>query len=418
MDLGKQTIKNIRGLIVFTILIFVSFWNLDIVLEVLGFIWSILFPFAVGGAIAFIINVPMSFMEKRLFRLTEKENKKAETKDAETKRAEKKKKILQKSARPVSLLLTIVLVMGVIILVIFFVVPQLGRTFGTLGDNIAAFIPKMQEWIREFSNNNQEIMQYVNQLEFNPDESLHWMMSFLESGAGSVMNTTFAAAKGLLSGTATFIIAFVFGCYILLQKEKMHIQARKVLYAFLPKSRAEAVLKVCALTYKTFSNFLTGQCLEAVLLGCMFLFAMTIFKMPYALLIGVLIAFSALIPIFGAFLGCGVGTFLIFMVNPRQAIWFVVLFLIIQQIEGNFVYPHVVGSSVGLPSVWVLAAVSVGGRLMGVVGMLIFIPIVSVCYTLFWKTVHLKLKEKKIKEVTAQMIEEEEDGEEKKRQCE
>ena len=231
-------------------------------------------------------------------------------------------------------------------------------------------------------------------------------MGMLGNGAGNVMNTTFNAVSNLVGGVGKFFIAFSFACYVLFQKEKLHVQVRKVFFAFIPKRKAEAALEICSLTYKIFSNFLTGQCLEAIILGCMFVVTMTILRMPYALLIGIIIAFTALIPIFGAFIGCALGAFMIFMVNPRQAVVFVIMFLVLQQIEGNLIYPHVVGNSVGLPSIWVLAAVSVGGNLMGVVGMLIFIPIVSVIYTLFREIVYLELKKHKIKNVTAQTVEE------------
>ena len=203
-----------------------------------------------------------------------------------------------------------------------------------------------------------------------------------------------------------FFIAFSFACYILFQKEKLHVQIRKVFFAFIPKQKAEAFLKICSLTYQTFANFLTGQCVEAVILGSMFVVTLSILKMPYALLIGTLIAFTALIPIFGAFIGCAVGCFLIFMISPKQAILFIIVFLILQQIEGNLIYPHVVGGSVGLPSIWVLAAVTIGGNLMGIVGMLIFIPLVSVLYTIFREFVYLCLKEKNIKQVTKTVVEE------------
>ena len=190
---------------------------------------------------------------------------------------------------------------------------------------------------------------------------------------------------------------FVFAIYVLLQKQKLNVQSRKVLFAFVRKGRAEAILEVFSLTYSTFSSFLTGQCVEAVILGSMFVIAMTILKLPYALLVGIVIAFTALIPIFGAFIGCGIGTLLIFIDEPMKALIFVILFLVLQQIEGNFIYPKVVGNSVGLPSMWVLAAVSIGSSLMGIVGMLIFIPIVSVIYALFREVVYLKLQQKKIK---------------------
>ena len=184
-----------------------------------------------------------------------------------------------------------------------------------------------------------------------------------------------------------------------MQKERLSVQVRKLMYAFIPEDWTNIFIALGSLTYKTFSSFLTGQCVEAVILGTMFFVVMSIFDFPYVMLISVLIAFTALIPVFGAFIGCAVGVILIFIADPMKGLLFIVLFLVLQQIEGNFIYPHVVGNSVGLPSMWVLAAVSVGGSLMGVVGMLIFIPIVSVVYTLLRGIVNRRLKEKKIKVV-------------------
>jgi putative permease len=389
MDLNKKSMKKIRELIVFTAILVVALWKFDTVLEGAKNIWGILFPFVLGGAIAFVINVPMSFLEKKIF---------GKTKDGN--------KVGKKLARPISLLLTIILAVGVIALVMFGVIPQLTRTMGSLMISIANFVPQMQNWIREFSHNNQDIMKLVNQVQFNPDQAIKWGISILGSGAGNMMNTTMSAVGSIVSGFATFFIAFSFACYILFQKEKLYVQIRKVFFAFIPKQKAEAFLKICSLTYRTFANFLTGQCVEAVILGSMFVVTLSILKMPYALLIGTLIAFTALIPIFGAFIGCAVGCFLIFMVSPKQAILFIIVFLILQQIEGNLIYPHVVGGSVGLPSIWVLAAVTIGGNLMGIVGMLIFIPLVSVLYTIFREFVYLRLKEKNIKQVTKTVVEE------------
>ena len=389
MDLSKMSIKKIRELIVFTALLVVALWKFDVVLGVLKTIWDIIFPFVLGGAIAFLTNVPMSFLEKKIF-----------------KNVKKKNKIVRKLKRPISLILTIVLVVGVIALVMFGVIPQLTRTMGTLVTSINDFIPQMQSWIGEFFHNNQEIMNLVDQIEFDPDQTIKWGISLLGNGAGNMMNTTMSAVGSIVSGVATFFIAFSFACYILFQKEKLHIQIRKVFFAFLPRQKADTFLKVCSLTYRTFANFLAGQCLEAVILGSMFVVTLSILRMPYALLIGILIAFTALIPIFGAFIGCAVGSFLIFMVNPQQAILFVIVFLVLQQIEGNLIYPHVVGESVGLPSIWVLAAVTIGGNLMGIVGMLVFIPLLSVLYTIFREFVYLRLKKQNIKQVTKTEIEE------------
>ena len=389
MDLSNLSIKKIRELIVFTALLVVALWKFDVVLDVLKTIGQIIFPFILGGAIVFVINVPMSFLEKKIFENVKKENKTA-----------------RKLARQVSLLLTIVLVVGVIALVMIGVIPQLTKTMGSLMINITDFIPQIKIWIRDFFHDNREIMNLVDQVQFNPDQAIRWGISLLGNGAGNMMNTTVSAVGSVVSGLATFFIAFSFACYVLFQKEKLHVQIRKVLFAFLPKQKADAFLKVCSLTYRTFANFLTGQCLEAVILGCMFVVTLSILRMPYALLIGVLIAFTALIPIFGAFIGCAVGSFLIFMVSPKQAIIFIIVFLVLQQIEGNLIYPHVVGESVGLPSIWVLAAVTIGGNLMGIVGMLVFIPLLSVVYTIFRKVVYQRLKKRHIKQVTATDIEE------------
>ena len=389
MELSQTTVKRIRELIVFAALVVVILWKYEAVMGVMMFLWDILFPFILGGAIAFVINVPMSFLERKIF--GEKETRSKKT---------------AKFARPLSLILTLVLVVAVIVVVLFVLVPQLGETFASLGANIAAFLPQMREWISEFTNNNEEIMSFVNQIQFDPDKIISWAVGFVGTGAESVMSTTVSAVGTLISGFATFFIAFSFACYVLFQKEKLHVQSRKVLFAFLPKGRAEAALEICSLTYKTFSSFLTGQCVEAMILGSMFVVTMTVLKLPYALLIGIIIAFTALIPVFGGFIGCWIGIFMIFIVNPKQAIIFVIVFLVLQQIEGNLIYPHVVGGSVGLPSIWVLAAVSVGGSLMGIAGMLIFIPLVSVLYALFREIVYLRLKKQRIKKVTVDTVEE------------
>lgn len=380
MELNQENIRKIKEIILFTAVIIVCLWKYETVLDILFFVLNILTPFILGGAISFVLNVPMNFVQRNLF-------------DEER---IKKSKVLQKMARPVSMILVLIAVFGIVAIVMFILIPQLGETFANLGRSIQAFIPQLQEWAARLFNDNKEIMDTVNNLEFDWNKIMDTGINFFKSGAGSVVDSTITAAKSIVSGLTTFFIAFVFAIYILLQKEKLGVQAKKVLFAFVRRGRAEATVEVLSLTYNTFSSFLTGQCVEAVILGSMFAVSMTILKLPYALLVGMLIAFTALIPIFGAFIGCGVGAFLIFMVDPMKALIFVVLFLVLQQIEGNLIYPHVVGNSVGLPSIWVLAAVSIGGSLMGVVGMLIFIPIVSVVYALFREIVYLKLKKNQI----------------------
>lgn len=378
MDLNRDNIRKIRGLIVFTLLVLVGLWNHSLLLEAIAFLFKIIFPFVLGAAIAFIFNVPMHFIEEKLF----------------GRQKEAGKKWALKLARPLSLILTIIFVLSVISLVIFVVVPKLGGTFITLGKSIQDFVIRIQVWAVNFFNDNREIVSYINDIQFDWEKILNNIVSFFQKGAGSVLGSTFTVAKNIVSGMTTFVISFVFSCYILLQKERLDIQVRKILYAYLKKDYVKKALHVCSLTYKTFSSFLTGQCVEAVILGTLFVIVMSVLRLPYALLVGVLIAFTALIPIFGAFIGCVVGAFIIFMESPMQALIFVVVFLVLQQLEGNLIYPRVVGGSVGLPSIWVLAAVSIGGSLMGVVGMLIFIPIVSVVYALFRTNVYNQLERK------------------------
>ncbi len=382
MDLTKENVKKLRGLIVFTAVIIVCLWKYEASLKILSFVWGVICPFILGGAIAFVLNVPMNFIQRHLFSEERVQNSKWQ----------------KKLARPVSMLIVLFLVIAAIVLIMFGLIPQLGNTFANLGQSIQAFIPQIQNWAEVLFHNNKDVMDVINNLEFDWNKIMNTGIDFFTSGAGNVLDSTISAAKSIINGITTFFIAFAFAIYILMQKEKLRVQSEKVLFAFVRRGRAEAVMEVLSLTYQTFSHFLTGQCVEAVILGCMFVVSMAIFRLPYALLIGILIAFTALIPIFGAFIGCFVGAFLIFMVDPMKAVVFIVLFLVLQQIEGNLIYPHVVGNSVGLPSIWVLAAVSVGGRLMGVVGMLVFIPVVSVFYALFREVVYLKLKKQRMKE--------------------
>ncbi len=376
MNLDDKNIKQLRQLILFTIVILIALWNYDIIFGWIGFAFGIIFPFLLGGAIAFVLNVPMNFLEEKIFR-----NKYL-----------KDKKTARKLARPVSLVLTIAIVIGVVVLVMFIVIPELTQTVLSLGRTIRAFVPDAQRFLEELFKDNSEISEWLEGLNLNVNQLVNQAVSFFQNGAGDMLNSTMSAIGSIVSGVTTFVIAFVFACYVLLQKEKLRVQVTKVMYAYMPEKRVKWSLEVCSLTAKSFSSFLTGQCVEALILGTMFFIVMSVINMPYALLVAVLIAFTALIPIFGAFIGCVVGAFLILMVDPLKALIFVIVFLVLQQIEGNLIYPKVVGASVGLPSIWVLAAVTIGGNLMGVVGMLIFIPIVSVIYTLFRTSVYKRLK--------------------------
>ena len=380
MQLDRENIRKLRGLIVFTLVILVGLLRFDVVLDAVGFLLHILFPFLLGGAIAFVLSVPMNRIDQRLFGKAKKGSK------------------LDKASAPLSLVITLVLVLAVLSLVVIVVLPELGSTIAMLGKTLPEKVPALLKKIEALFANNPNLILYIEELEssLNWDEILNQMVTFFRIGANTMLDSTISVATGIVSGVGTFFIAFVFACYILLQQTFLRRQMTKLFFAYLKEKHAQEVLRICSLTYRTFSNFLTGQCMEAVILGLMFFIAMTIFRFPFAVLVGVLIAFTALIPIFGAFIGCFVGAFLILTVDPKQALFFIIMFLILQQIEGNLIYPKVVGGSIGLPAIWVLAAVSLGGSLFGVVGMLVFIPIVSVLYTLLKENVNKRLDEKQI----------------------
>lgn len=376
--MDKKQMKSIMLLILFTVMLYVGLQNIDVVLGVLGTMIGLVFPFILGGGIAFVLNVPMSFLERNIFgRGRLKDSRRA-----------------AKAARPVSLILALLLVILIIMIAGFVILPELGNTVMGLGKGIETGIRNLQIWIDSTFQNNSAIVEWANSLEIEPQKMVDSIMGVLQNGVNNILSSAVTVTVGIANTAMNASIAFVFACYILIQKEKLMIQAKKALFALLPEKTVEYLLHVCTLANNTFSRFVTGQCIEAVILGTMFFVAMTVFQFPYAMLVGVLIAFTALIPIFGAFIGCVISALLILLVSPMKALLFLILFLVLQQIEGNLIYPHVVGGSVGLPSVWVLVAVTVGGSLMGVAGMLIFIPLVSVIYALFREWMYKSLKKK------------------------
>ena len=380
MQLDKENIKKIRWLIAFAILLYLGVQNLHIVISTARVLLGFLFPFIIGFGIAFILNIPMKFIEHHLF----------------GKALKQEKKTAQKLARPVSLVLSICFVICIIVIVMLVVVPELGATFVNIAKKIEENIPVFQKWIDNVFGNNPEVVKWAQSLDIEPGKIIDSVLGVLKNGVNNIVSSTVSITMGLLTTAMNVSIGFVFACYVLLQKEKLLQQIKKAMYATFPQKPVRYLAHVWNLANRIFSSFITGQCIEAVILGSMFFVSMTILHFPYAMLVGVLISFTALIPLFGGIIGCWVAFFLILMISPVKAVLFLGLFLILQQIEGNLIYPHVVGGSVGLPSIWVLVAVTLGGSLMGIAGMLIFIPTVSVIYTLFREWVYARLEKKQL----------------------
>ena len=379
MEWNKQNIKGLLLVVCGGVAFYCALQNLDVVWGAVRALLGILAPFLLGGALAFVLNVPMRAIERHLLKNSRRG---------------------AKLRRPLALVLTLVAVVGVLALASLVIGPgiadavmsiiqeipaafdRLQKQLNGLAESLAEYLPMIQEWLANVNINWESLSRRVL------DYAQALGTSIVSSGGGFI--------GGVVSGVSTFVISLIFSFYILLQKEKLGRHGRQVLYGLLPLRQADRTLEILRLAGRTFSSFLSGQCLEACILGTLFAVSMTIFRMPYALLVGVLIALTALIPIVGAFIGCAVGALLIAIDDPWKALWFIVLFLVLQQIEGNLIYPHVVGSSVGLPSIWVLAAVTLGGKLMGILGMLFFIPLCSVLYAVFRQYVKDRLTKKAV----------------------
>ena len=377
MDIKGKSIKSTLLLISFAGLVLYVASNTQTVFGTV-FTWvGYLTPMIIGLALAFIINIPMRGIEKLLFG-----NKFAV-----------KRSWLQKMKRPVSLVLALLAFCLVVNIVLFLLIPELAKTAEIIIVNIQIFIENFENIEQSLYGSFAFIGEALASLNIDWKAMVDGVIEFLQVGVTGIVSSTFSFATGLVD---TFI-GFIFALYVLSQKEKLSRQCKKLLRACVSTQKSDWVIKIFKMANVTFSKFLTIQCTEGLIIGVMFFIAMSIFQMEYALLISVLIAVLALIPIFGAFIGCAMGAFLILVVDPMQAVWFIVMFLVIQQLEGNIIYPRVVGTSVGLSSIWVLSAVTIGGSAMGVIGMLIGVPLASITFALLKEIVNNKLDKKQAK---------------------
>jgi len=340
-------------------------------------VWGLIAPFVAGAGIAFIFNVPMRAIENQL-------------------------EGMRKSGlrRTLALILTLLCLVLVIMFVFELLIPQLRMTIAALSEKIPAFIDRTAQNLMVLVAENPELGTWIQ--ETFKLQSLDWanivkdVLSWVGNQVSSVMGSAVTVIGSVTSGIVNTVIAIVFALYCLGRKEILARQFRRVLYAVLPERTTDEIIRVMRLTVVTFTNFISGQCLEAVILGCLFAVVMAVLKMPYIPLVSVIIAVTALIPVVGAFVGCVVGAFFILVNDPLQALTFIAMFLVLQQLENNLIYPRVVGTSIGLPGMWVLVAVTIGGELMGVAGMLVMIPLTSVLYTLAREFTNRRLEQRHI----------------------
>ena len=289
-------------------------------------------------------------------------------------------------------MLSILLVIGIILAIVLIILPELRDSVASLIEMIPSYAEEVQSWWSSLAAFLDKYNVDLPEFDFKPDK----LIDILKDGGTMLFNTTASVTASIVTAVMNFVIAFAFSIYVLAQKETLKRQSLKVLRAVMKPEKLQKLLELLELSNRTFTNFITGQLTEAVIIGALCFVGMTIFGMPYAPAISVLVGFTALIPVFGAFIGTAVGAFLILLVKPIQALWFIVFIIVLQQFEGNLIYPKVVGKSVGLPGIWVLVAVTVGGSAMGVMGMLISVPVCSILYTVSRQAVNDRLKIKNI----------------------
>ena len=377
MNIDKKTIRNLFLIAAGCICFYFILNETDKLKAAWSGVMGLLSPFLLGAATAFILNVPLRGIEAKLGKI-------------------KSDGLRRATAILLTLLAFVVVIVGVVLLLI----PQIGETFEILVPKIVAFFQRIQESVLGFLRENPDLLNTVSSFvdleTMDLGGIIEKTMNLLGNSMSSLATSAFSMVGGITGALVDGLIGLVFAFYCLASKETLCRQGKKLLYAFLPERISDETLRILALTNRTFSSFISGQCVEACILGGMFAVTLFILRMPYVTLISVLIAVTALVPLVGGFIGCFFGAFFILVNDPMQALIFVIVFLVIQQIEGNLIYPKVVGGSIGLPGMWVLAAVTIGGDLMGVVGMFLMIPLSSVVYTLLREITNKRLAKREI----------------------
>lgn len=322
-------------------------------------LWNVAFPLILGVAVAYVINIIMVRVERIYFPKT-------------------KNRFVAASRRGVSIVVSLLLVAGIFSLVARLVLPELGKAFAVIGRNVPIFLEEAAAWLEE--NNAGNTADMLKNVDWN--NVMDKVADVVKSGFTSFVNSTLTAVGAVVGSVVNFFIGLIFGIYILSGKEKLHSQVSRIMHAYMKERTVARIRYIYRTANETFSSFIIGQCTEAVILGTLCTIGMLLFRFPYAPMIGAFIGATALIPIVGAYLGAAVGAFMILTVDPLKALLFIIFIVVLQQLEGNLIYPRVVGSSIGLPGIWVLAAVTVGGGLGGIGGMLLGVPVAATAYKL------------------------------------
>lgn len=366
--------KNIILIISYIALVIFILVNFDKMLNIIGKIIYILSPFLLGIIFAFVLNVLVNFIEKKIFGKV------------------KKNKFLKKVKRPLSITLSLILVILMIVFVMNLLIPQLKNSLMLFTNSLPEYKEDVLGIIKRFDVEEKTINKVSKYL----DNFSTVITDYIKDNSKDVISVTTEVATSIVGIVSKGVISIVFAIYIIAQKETLKRQLGKLMTAYLKPKTIDKINSISIMANKVFANFVTGQCLEAIIFGCLCFVGMLILRLPYAPTVSVLVGFTALIPVFGAFIGTFLGAFLILMISPIKAIIFIVFITVLQQLEGNLIYPRVVGKSIGLPGMWVLFSVTIGASLGGILGMLIATPLCSLLYSLIAQTVNDKIKNNKI----------------------
>lgn len=373
-DIRRFTPRSMTMSLTVVVLVYFALNRSAEIVTYLEHILAVAMPLLLGMAIAYLLNLPMRTIERFLGRrwLTSRSGSRS-----------------SHWLRPFSLILTVLVTLLVLAAILALVVPQVVASISDLSSRLPSLLAQTQTWINQTTADHPWLNDLASTLKLSSADLLTWFLALLQGQGGSWLNSTVNWLASAFGWVVSLILSLIFAIYLLLAKEKLQRQSRRLLDALATPEASSRIRSVLVLSHQTFGAFFAGQFLEAIILGAIFLVILAVFQFPYALLIAVLIAVTALIPMVGAYIALVVGASLILLINPWQALAFIILFLVIQQLENNLIYPRVVGSSIGLPALWVLAAVVIGGGLFGVMGMILFIPLMSVSYSLVrqWVTI-------------------------------
>lgn len=370
--------KNPYGLLAFAIVLVWALWNYSASLHLLGGLYHMLLPFIIGACMAFIVNVLMTKLEVYWRRYL-------------------KHSVVSRFERPVCLLMSLVLIVGFLAFFVLTIVPELHASMKLLVKMLPPALAKLDAYLQ----------QKAQELAFSPDELAfvqaqakeiyHTLLNYLQNNKRLLLEQTVSATASLLEVLTNCVIGFVAAVYCLLEKHRLVRNFKRVLFAFCSKERAAYVLHVLQTSEQIFRGFVSGQLVVALLLGVMYFVSMTLFGFPYATVISLMVAVLSLIPILGTFISALIGCFLILVAAPEKIWYFIILYFVLQRVEGDLLYPKIVGKAVGLSELWVLAAVTIGASLGGIAGMIICVPLFSVLYALLAEKVKRLLEEKNLR---------------------